>query len=97
LATVLTGKFRRWLLEADASGVATWHYFRSRGTIRRSTMSAEANKAIKDMTHEEAMEALPGLRAEAAEANARVHEAMERLTQTDEVPPTSTSTGTTWL
>jgi hypothetical protein len=86
LAAVFTGMFRRWLLEADASGVATWHYFRSRGTIRRSTMSAEANKAIKDMTHEEAMEALPGLRAEAAEANARVHEAMERLTQTDEVP-----------
>ena len=49
-------------------------------------MSAEANKAIKDMTHEEVLEALPRLRAEAATANARVHEAMERVSQTDEVP-----------
>ena len=49
-------------------------------------MSAEANKAIKDMTHEEAVAALPRLREEAATANARVHEAMERVTQTDEVP-----------
>jgi hypothetical protein len=49
-------------------------------------MSAEANKAIKDMTHEETLAALPGLRAEAATANARVHEAMERVAQTDEVP-----------
>jgi len=49
-------------------------------------MSAEANKAIKDMTHEEALEALPRLRAEAATANARVHEAMEQVNQTDEVP-----------
>jgi hypothetical protein len=83
---VISGTFRRWLLEADASGVATWHHFRSRGTIRRRRMSAEANKAIKDMTHEETLEALPRLRAEAAEANARVHEAMERVTLTDEVP-----------
>ena len=49
-------------------------------------MSAEANKAIKDMTHEEALAALPRLREEATRANARVHEAMERVTQTDEVP-----------
>ena len=38
------------------------------------------------MTHEEALEALSRLRSEAATANARVHEAMERVTQTDEVP-----------
>jgi len=49
-------------------------------------MSAEANKAIKDMTHEEALAALPKLREEAARANARAHEAMERVAQTDEVP-----------
>ena len=49
-------------------------------------MSAEANKAIKDMTHEETLAALPRLREEAATANARVHEAMDRVTQTDDVP-----------
>ena len=49
-------------------------------------MSAEANKAIGDMTHEEAMEALPRLREEAARANARVHEAMERVASTEDVP-----------
>jgi hypothetical protein len=49
-------------------------------------MSADANKAIKDMTHEEVLTALPKLREEAAWANARVHEAMERVAQTDEVP-----------
>ena len=49
-------------------------------------MSAEANKAIKDMTHEEALAALPKLREEAARADARVHEAMERVAKTDEVP-----------
>ena len=49
-------------------------------------MSAEANKAIKDMTHEDVMAVLPKLREEAARANARVHEAMERVARTDEVP-----------
>jgi hypothetical protein len=49
-------------------------------------MSAEANKAIGDMTHEEAMEALPRLREEASRANARVHEAMERVASTEDVP-----------
>jgi hypothetical protein len=49
-------------------------------------MSAEANKAIADMTHEEALAALPKLREEASRANARVHEAMDRVAQTDEVP-----------
>ncbi len=49
-------------------------------------MSTEENKAIKDMTHEEAMAALPGLRQEAARADARVHEAMERVADTNEVP-----------
>jgi hypothetical protein len=37
-------------------------------------MSAAENK---DMTHEEALAALPTLREEAARANARVHEAMD--------------------
>ena len=49
-------------------------------------MSAEPNKPIKDMTHEEALEALPGLRTEAAVANARVHEAMDRVAQTEDIP-----------
>jgi hypothetical protein len=49
-------------------------------------MSAEANKAIGDMTHEETMEALPRLREEASRANARVHEAMERVASTEDVP-----------
>ena len=49
-------------------------------------MSAEADKAIADMTHEEALAALPQLREEASRANARVHEAMDRVAQTDEVP-----------
>ena len=49
-------------------------------------MSADANKTIKDMTHEEVLAALPKLREEAAWANARVHEAMERVAQNDEVP-----------
>jgi hypothetical protein len=49
-------------------------------------MSAEANKPIKDMTHEETLEALPRLREEASRANARVHEAMERVAETDDVP-----------
>ena len=49
-------------------------------------MSAEENKAIQDMTHEEAAAALPKLREEAAKAEARVHAAMERLAETAEVP-----------
>ena len=49
-------------------------------------MSAEANKPIAEMTHEEALEALPRLREEASRANARVHEAMERVAETDDVP-----------
>jgi hypothetical protein len=49
-------------------------------------MPAEENKAIGDMTHEEALAALPKLREEAARANARVHEAMDRMADSDEVP-----------
>ena len=49
-------------------------------------MSAEADEAIAGMTHEEALTALPRLREEASRANARVHEAMDRVAQTDEVP-----------
>jgi hypothetical protein len=49
-------------------------------------MSAEANKPIEDMTHEEALAALPKLREEAARADARVHEAMERVAETEEIP-----------
>jgi hypothetical protein len=49
-------------------------------------MSAEENKAIQDMTHEEAAAMLPKLREEAAKAEARVHAAMERLAETAEVP-----------
>jgi hypothetical protein len=49
-------------------------------------MPAEENKAIGDMTHEEALAALPKLREEAARANARVHEAMDRIADSDEVP-----------
>ncbi len=49
-------------------------------------MSAEANKAIEDMTHEEVLAALPKLREEAARASARLHEAMERVVETAEVP-----------
>jgi hypothetical protein len=49
-------------------------------------MSAEANKAIQAMTHEEVLAALPKLREEAARADARVREALERAAQTDEVP-----------
>jgi len=54
--------------------------------MRRRTMSAEASKPIEDMTHEEALEVLPRLRAGAAVANARIHQAMERVAQTDEIP-----------
>jgi hypothetical protein len=49
-------------------------------------MPAEENKAIGDMTHEEALAALPTLREEAARANAKVHEAMDRVADSDEVP-----------
>jgi hypothetical protein len=49
-------------------------------------MPAEENKAIGDMTHEEALAALPKLREEAARANSRVHEAMDRIADSDEVP-----------
>jgi hypothetical protein len=49
-------------------------------------MSAGENKNIGDMTHEEAMAALAGLREEAARADARVHAAMERIADTAEVP-----------
>ena len=49
-------------------------------------MPAEENKAIGDMTHEEALAALPELREEAARANARVHEAMDRVADSAEVP-----------
>ena len=49
-------------------------------------MPAEENKAIGDMTHEEALAALPKLREEAARANARVHEAMDRVAASAEVP-----------
>src|SRR3712207_5099629 len=69
-----------------ASGVPAWHHFRWTGAIRRRTMSEAENKAIKEMTHEEVLAALPKLREEAARADARVREALERAAQTDEVP-----------
>jgi hypothetical protein len=50
------------------------------------SVSAQENKAIQDMSHEEVAAALPKLRQEAAKADARVHQAMERLAQTAEVP-----------
>jgi hypothetical protein len=49
-------------------------------------MSAGENKNIGAMTHEEVMAALPGLREDAARADARVHAAMERIADTAEVP-----------
>jgi hypothetical protein len=49
-------------------------------------VSAEENKAIQDMDHEELAAALPKLHEEAAKADARVHAAMERLAETAEVP-----------
>ena len=63
--------------------------------IRRRTISPDANKAIKDMIHEEALAALPKLREEAARADARVHEAMKRVAKPTKRPPTSSSTGIT--
>ena len=49
-------------------------------------MSAGANKPIQEMTHEEVLAALPKLREEAIRANARVHEAMERVAESDTSP-----------
>jgi hypothetical protein len=49
-------------------------------------VSAEENKAIQDMNHEEVAATLPKLREEAAKADAKVHAAMERLAETTEVP-----------
>ena len=49
-------------------------------------MSEQEQKAIQDMTHEEVAAALPKLREEAAKTDARVHEAMERLAETADVP-----------
>ena len=49
-------------------------------------MSAEQNKAIEDMNHEELVAALPKLREEAARTDARVHAAADRLAETAEVP-----------
>jgi hypothetical protein len=49
-------------------------------------VSAEVNKAVQDMDHEEVEAALPKLREEAAKADARVHAAMQRLADTAEVP-----------
>jgi hypothetical protein len=49
-------------------------------------VSEQEHKAIQDMTHEEVASALPKLREDAAKANARVHDAMERLAETEEVP-----------
>jgi hypothetical protein len=49
-------------------------------------VAAEESKAIQDMDHAEVAAALPKLREEAAKAEARVHEAAERLAQTAEVP-----------
>ena len=49
-------------------------------------MSAEENKAIQEMDHEEVAAALPKLHEEAVKADAKVHQAMERLAQTAEVP-----------
>ncbi|HET7272000.1 MAG TPA: hypothetical protein VFI90_13050 [Rubrobacter sp.] len=49
-------------------------------------MSAQQDKAIQDMDHEEMLAALPRLREEAIKAEARLHEAAERLAATAEVP-----------
>src|SRR5215204_6291717 len=49
-------------------------------------MSAEQNKAIEDMDHEELVAVLPKLREEAARTDARVHAAADRLAETAEVP-----------
>jgi hypothetical protein len=54
--------------------------------VGRRTVSAQEHKAIEEMTHEEVAAALPKLREEAARADAKVHEAIERLAETAEVP-----------
>jgi hypothetical protein len=53
---------------------------------RRRAVSAEGDKAIQDMDHEEVAAALPKLREEAIKADARVQAAMQRLADTIEVP-----------
>jgi hypothetical protein len=45
----------------------------------------QAEVPIREMTHEEVEAALPKLRRDAAEAEARLHAAMERLARTNEV------------
>ena len=52
---------------------------------RKRTVTEQENNAIQDMSHEEAAAALPRLREEAAKADVRVHEAMERLAKTADV------------
>jgi len=49
-------------------------------------VSAQENKAIQDMTHEELLATLPRLREEAVRAETRLHEASEKLAETAEVP-----------
>jgi hypothetical protein len=58
---------------------------RASGGRKRTVSAEEENKAIQEMTHEEVAAALPRLREEAAKADARVHEAMERLARTADV------------
>ena len=45
----------------------------------------QAETPVREMTHEEVEAALPKLRQDAAEAEARLHAAMERLARTTEV------------
>src|SRR3712207_4019694 len=59
---------------------------RGSGGRKRTVSAQEENKAIQEMDHEEVAAALPRLREEAAKADAKVHQAMERLAQTAEVP-----------
>ncbi len=47
---------------------------------------AQETKAIHEMSHEEVAAALPKLREEAHEADVRLHAAMQRLADTNEVP-----------
>jgi hypothetical protein len=49
-------------------------------------VSTQQDKAIQDMDHEELVAALPKLREEASRAEARLHDASERLAETAEVP-----------
>ncbi len=60
-------------------------------------MSAEENKAIEDMDHEELVAALPKLREEAARADARAHAAADRLAETAEVPTYVEVQGDHWV